>query len=177
MLLVASAVGGEGRTTLASHLAVSLSRCWRKTLLIDGDLRNPGQHLQFGQALEPGLSEALRGEVEFEDAIQATAAGRLWLLPAGKVNAHSLEALALEGVAEVFDRLKEQYDFIVIDAPAILPVHDALLLARHANGVLLAVKAGVSRLPAVRQAQQRLEALGVRILGAVIGQQVETYVR
>ena len=149
VVMITSAVGGEGKTTLASHLATSLSRAWRKTLLIDGDLRNPAQHLQFDQPLEPGLSEALRGEVEFEDAVKPTLTSRLWLMPAGKIDGHSLQALAQEGVSEVFDRLKEQYDFIVIDTSPVLPVPDALLLGKHADAVLLAVMRDVSRLPAV----------------------------
>jgi capsular exopolysaccharide synthesis family protein len=178
VVLVSSAVGGEGKTTLASHLAASLSRAWRKTLLIDGDLRNPEQHLVFEQPLEPGLSEALRAEVEFEDAVKPTPISRLWLMPAGKVDAHALQALAQDGVSGFFDRLKDQYDFLVVDTSPVLPVPDALLLGQQADAVVLSVLRDVSRLPAVYQAQQRLDALGIRLLGAVvIGEETETYGR
>jgi capsular exopolysaccharide synthesis family protein len=176
VVMVTSAVSGEGKTTLASHLAASLARAWRKTLLIDGDLRNPTQHLQFEQDLGPGLSEALRGEVEFDDVVKPTAVSRLWLMPAGQVDGHALQALAQEGVGNVFARLADQYDFLVIDTSPVLPVPDALLLGKQADAVLLAVMRDVSRLPAVYAAQQRLDALGIRLLGAVVlGERTETY--
>jgi capsular exopolysaccharide synthesis family protein len=178
VVMVTSASGGEGKTTLASHLAASLARAWRKTLLIDGDLRNPAAHEQFELPVEPGLAEALRGEVEFEDAIRPTPVSRLWLLPAGKCDSHALQALAQEGVAAVFERLKEQFDFIIIDTSPVLPVPDALLLGKHADAVLLAVLRDVSRVPAVYAAQQRLQALGIHTLGAVVmGEKAEGYGR
>lgn len=176
VVMVTSAAGGEGKTTLASHLAASLANAWRKTLLIDGDLRNPHQHAQFDQPLEPGLCEALRGEVEFDDIVRPTQIGRLWVMPAGKLDAHALQALAQEGVTSVFDRLKEQYDFIVLDTSPVLPVPDALLLGKQADAVLMAVMKDHTRMPAVYQAQQRLETLGIRVLGAVvIGEKTESY--
>jgi polysaccharide biosynthesis transport protein len=176
VIMIASAREGEGKTTLASHLAASLARAWRKTLLIDGDLRNPNQHKQFEQPLEPGLCEALRGEVEFEDAIKQTPISRLWLLPAGKIDAHALQALAQEGVSAIFEWLEDQYDFIIIDSSPILPVPDALMLGKQADAVLLSVMKDVSRMPDVYQAQQRLEALQIRILGTVIiGEKTERY--
>jgi polysaccharide biosynthesis transport protein len=176
VIMIASAREGEGKTTLASHLAASLARAWRKTLLIDGDLRNPNQHKQFDQPLEPGFCEALRGEVEFEDAIKQTPISRLWLLSAGKIDSHALQALAQEGVSAIFEWLEDQYDFIVIDSSPILPVPDALMLGKQADAVLLSVMKDVSRTPAVYQAQQRLEALQIRILGTVIlGEKTERY--
>ena len=176
VIMIASASEGEGKTTLASHLAASLARAWRKTLLIDGDLRNPNQHKQFEQDLEPGFCEALRGEVEFEDAVKQTPISRLWLLSAGKIDAHALQALAQEGVSAIFDWLEEQYDFIIIDSSPILPVPDALMLGKHADAALISVMKDVSRMPAVYQAQQRLEALQIRVLGTVIsGEKTERY--
>ena len=176
VIMVTSALGGEGKTTLATHLAASLARAWRKTLLIDCDLRNPGAHRQFDLAVEPGMSEALRGEVEFEDAVRPTLVSRLWLLPAGKFDSHAVQALAQDGVRNVFERLKEEYDFIVIDTSPVLPVADALLVAQHADAALFAVLRDVSRIPSVQAAHQRLAALGVRTLGAVvIGEEPQTY--
>ena len=176
VVVVTSAIGGEGKTTLASHLAASLARAWRKTLLIDGDLRKPAAHVQFDLPLEPGLSEALRGEIEFDDTIKPTMTSRLWLMPAGKVDAHSLQALAQDVLENVFERLKEQYDFIVIDTSPVLPIPDGLLLAQQADTVLLSVLRDHSRLPAVYAAQQKLEALGIHVLGSVIiGEKTETY--
>jgi succinoglycan biosynthesis transport protein ExoP len=168
LILVTSAVPGEGKTTLASLLAASLARAWRKTLLLDADLRKPEAHQVFQTAMEPGLSEVLRDEAESVDVIQPTELSRLWMIPAGHWDAHAIQALAHDGAGRLFDPLKEQFDFIVIDACPILPVADALLLCAHADAVLLAVRSGVSRLPVVQAAQQRLATLGAPLRGVVL---------
>jgi succinoglycan biosynthesis transport protein ExoP len=168
VVMVTSALGGEGKTSLASHLATSLARAWRKTLFIDGDLRNPAAHRQFEQPLEPGLSEVLRGEVEFDDVIRPTAVSRLWMIPAGHWDGHAIQALAQEGVRSLFERLKEQFDFIIIDSSPVLPVADSLLIAQNVDGVIFSILRDVSRTPTVQAAYQRLASLGVRMLGAVV---------
>lgn len=176
VVMISSAVAGEGKTTLASQLAASLARAWRKTLLIDGDLRNPRAHEQFDLPSGPGLSEALRGEIEFDEAIRPTLLSRLWMMPAGEVDGHALQALTQDGMAEVFERLKEQFDFIIIDTSPVVPVPDALVIGQQADVVILSLMKDISRMPAVYQAQQSLEDLGIRVLGAVmIGEKTESY--
>jgi capsular exopolysaccharide synthesis family protein len=168
VVMVTSADAGEGKTSVASHLAASLARAWRKTLLIDGDLRHPAVHKLFEQPAEPGFSEVLRGEAGAQDAIRPTAVSRLWVMPAGHWDSHAVQALAQESVRSLFEELKGQYDFIVVDSCPVLPVADSLLLAQHVDAVLLSVLRDVSRAPAVHAAQQRLAGLGVRTLGAVV---------
>jgi capsular exopolysaccharide synthesis family protein len=168
VVVVTSAADGEGKTTLATQLAASLARAWRRTVLLDGDMRKPAVHRAWDLPLEPGLGEVLRSEVDLADALQPTAEGRLWLLTAGVWDLHAGQALAHEGPAVLFKQLKESYDFVVVDAPPVLPVADALLLSQHADAVLLAVRAGTSRLPAVHAARQRLAALDAPLLGAVV---------
>jgi len=177
VIMVGSAVSGEGKTTLASHLAASLARGGRRTLLVDGDLRNPAAHKLFGMAAGPGFSELLRGELEPGQVVQNTPLENLSLLAAGACDRQALQALAQEGILRnVFDELKEQYDFLIVDVSPILPVADALLIGEHADAVLLSVLRNVSRLPAVHAAQQRLASLGIRVLGAVvIGEGMEVY--
>jgi polysaccharide biosynthesis transport protein len=168
LLLVTSAISGEGKTTLAALLAASLARAWRKTLLLDADLRKPAAHSLFRTQLEPGMSEILRGEAELAEVVQPTELSRLWMIPAGHWDRHAIQALAQDGVGRFFDSLKEQFDFIVIDACPILPVADALLLSMRVEAVLLAVRSGGSRLPVVQAAQQRLTALDAPLCGAVL---------
>lgn len=168
LLLITSAIGGEGKTTLAALLAASLARAWRKTLLIDADLRTPAAHQLFQTQPEPGLSEVLRGEAEPTEVVQPTELSRLWMISAGHWDTHAIQALAQDGVGGIFDALKEQFDFLVIDACPILPVADALLLSKHVDAVLLAVRSGVSRLPVVQAAQQRLIALDAPLRGAIL---------
>jgi len=145
-------------------------------LLIDCDLRNPAAHGAFDVPLEPGLCEALRGEIEFEEGIRPTRNSRLWLMPAGRCDSHALQALAQDEVRGVFERLKRHYDFIIIDAAPVLPVADALLIGQHADAALFTILRDVSRVPAVHAAQQRLTTLGIRMLGAVvIGEKTDAY--
>jgi capsular exopolysaccharide synthesis family protein len=168
LLLVTSAIAGEGKTSLAALLASSLARAWRKTLLVDADLRKPDAHKLFETQLEPGLSELLRGEAEIGDVIQTTELSRLWMISAGHCDAHATQALAQEGVGQLFASLKQQFDFVILDAGPILPVADALLLSMHVDSVLLAVRSGVSRLPVVQAAKQRLHAVNTSLRGAVL---------
>jgi capsular exopolysaccharide synthesis family protein len=168
IIMISSASSGEGKTTLATQLGASLSRAWKRTLVIDADLRHPGTHVVFDTPQEPGLAEVLRGETDPADAIRATAHSRLWLLPAGNGDAHAIQALAQDNVRTLFEQLKQQFDFIIIDAPPVLPVTDSLLIGQHVDGVLFAILSDVSRAPAVFAAQQKLAPLAVRSLGAVI---------
>lgn len=168
VLLITSASSGEGKTTLATQLAASLARAWKRTLIIDGDLRHPATHTLFNVTQEPGLAEVLRGEVEPGDAIKATPFSRLWVLPAGNGDAHAIQALAQDNVRTLFEQLKQQYDFIIIDAPPVLPVTDSLLLGQHVDSVLFAILRDVSRAPAIHAAQQKMAPLGVPSLGAVV---------
>jgi succinoglycan biosynthesis transport protein ExoP len=168
ILLVTSAVGGEGKTTLASQLAASLARAWRKTLLVDGDLRKPAVHRAFHAAAEPGLSEVLRGDCEPAEAIQPTALSRLWVLSAGCWNRHAVQALAQQDAAVFLRGLRDRYEFIIVDSAPLLPVADTLLLSQYVDAVVLAVRCGTSQLPAVHAAQLRLNTMNVPFLGAVV---------
>lgn len=175
-VMVTSALAGEGKTSVASQLAASLARGWKKTLLIDGDLRNPAIHRLFNQPVEPGFSEILRGEVDFEEAIRSTHVSRLWMMSAGNWDPHAVQALAQEGIRGMFAEFKDQYDYIIIDSSPVLPVADSLLLGQHVDGVVLTILRDTSRAPAVHTARQKINNLGIRNLGAIlIGTKDDSY--
>ncbi len=174
--MVASAVAGEGKTSLASHLAASLARGAHKTLLIDGDLRNPAVHRRFGLPVQPGLAEALRGEATVEQTRAGHPVEGLSILTAGRCDRRAIQALAQDGVKTILERLRAEYDFIILDVCPVLPVADALLLGQHADAVVLAVLRNFSRLPAVYEAQRRLASLDIPMLGAVVlGETTDSY--
>ncbi len=168
ILMVTSAGAGEGKTTLASHLAASLSRAGRKTLLVDGDLRQPALHQIFEAALEPGFSEVLLGEVEPVDAILSTNIDGLMIMTAGQWDREVIQSLARDGVQGVLERLKDEFDFIVVDSHPVLSANDSLLIGKHVDAVILSVLREVSQTPKVYAASQRLTGLGIRVLGAVV---------
>jgi capsular exopolysaccharide synthesis family protein len=165
---VVSAIGGEGSSVLAVQLAASLARAGRRTLLLDANLRRPALHRAFGLGQSPGLAEVLRGESALPAAIRPAPADRLWVLPAGTADARALQALARESTAALLERLKRDYEYIVIDGAAVLACADALLLAQRSDAILLSVLAGVSRLPTAHAAWRRLSLLGARPLGVVV---------
>jgi capsular exopolysaccharide synthesis family protein len=170
VVMITSAQGGEGKTSLACHLALSLARAGRKTLLVDCDLRNPSAHTLFEVSPAPGLSELLRGgdEVTPAAAVHATPNEGLHLMPAGECDDRVLQSLARDDVGHLFRQLKGDYDFVVVDTAPVLPVADSLLLSQHVDAVLFSVLNGVSRVPKVYEASSRLTALGARVLGAVV---------
>ncbi len=168
VILVTSAAAGEGKTTLAGHLASSLARAGRKTLLIDGDLRRPSVHQLFEMPLQPGLSEVLLGEVEAADAVQNSTQEGLSIVPAGQWDREVMQALARDGLEGIFEKLREEFDFIVVDSHPVLPAADSLLIGQHVDAALLSVLRDVSQTPRVYAASQKLAALGIRVLGAVV---------
>jgi capsular exopolysaccharide synthesis family protein len=168
VVMVTSAVGGEGKTLLACHLAASLARAGLKTLLIDGDLRRPAVHRLFGLPLPRGLSELLQGEIEPADATHTGLMDGLAVISAGQRDSRASQALAGQRIREVLDQLRGSYDFIVIDSAPVLPVADSQLIGQHSDGVVFSIMRDVSRLPQVYAAYERLAVLRIRTLGAVV---------
>jgi capsular exopolysaccharide synthesis family protein len=167
-IMIASALPGEGKTSLTSHLAVSMARAGFKTLVVDGDLRNPALHELFGQSIQPGLCDLLKGECTTTEACQATSIEHLSLLPAGRCSSQVLRLLAQGKARHLFEQLKQEYDFIILDSSPVLLVSDVLLVAQQVDGVLFSMLCQVSCLPQVQEAYERLAILGVPVLGAVV---------
>ena len=168
VVMITSAVGGEGKTSLASHLATSLARSGLRTLLIDADLRSPSIHRLFDLPVAAGLSEVLRGEVEWADAAAATTIEDLKVLTAGNCDRQTIALLSQGCLSPLFVQLKEQFDFVIVDSSPILPVADGLIIAQSVDAVLFSIFRDVSRKTKIAAAAERLQYLGVRILGAVV---------
>jgi capsular exopolysaccharide synthesis family protein len=168
VVLVTSAATMEGRTTVASQLAASLARAGRRTLLIDGDLRRPALHALFDAPLEDGLCEVLRAEVDVADVIRPTHAEGLWLLTAGYCDVDAIHALATEQMQPVFDKLRAEYDFIIIDGAPVLGMSDALIFGQYSDGAILSVRRDHSQMPKINHAAELLRGVGIRIIGAVV---------
>jgi capsular exopolysaccharide synthesis family protein len=168
VVLVTSASTMEGRTTVASQLAASLARAGRRTLLVDGDLRRPALHDLFDLPLEDGLCEVLRAEVDVADVIRPTHAEGLWVLTAGYCDVDAIHALATEQMQPVFEKLRAEYDFIIVDGAPVIGMSDALIFGQYSDGAVISVRRDHSQMPKIHQAAELLRGVGIRVIGAVV---------
>lgn len=169
IILVTSAMQGEGKTSLSSQLATSMATAGLRTLILDCDLRNPSMQKLFDIPVAPGCSEVLLQEVDVSDVVQATSVPNLWIIPAGQCNHRVIAALAQgHPVEALLNRLRGQFDIIIVDSCPILPVADTLLVAQHVDGVVFSILQDVSQLPKVQDASDRLIQLNIPLLGAVV---------
>jgi capsular exopolysaccharide synthesis family protein len=168
VVMVTSSGTMEGNTVVASSLALSLSRAGRRTLLVDGDLRAPALHKLFGMGLEDGLSEVLRSEIDVADAVRPTNNEGLYLLTAGVCSSEAIQALATDQPQVIFEKLRDQFDFIVIDAPPVLGISDSLSLGQYIDGAVLTVLRDHSEIRNVHKAVELLKSMDIRLIGAVV---------
>jgi polysaccharide biosynthesis transport protein len=177
VVMVTSATQGEGKTSLTSQLASSMATAGMRTLIVDCDLRNPSIHKLFDLNASVGVSEVLCQEADVADAVQPTAVPNLWIIPAGQCSTRVITALAQGHPLEtLFNRLRGQFDFIIVDSCPVLPVADALLIGQHVDGVVFSIMQDISQLPKVLVASEKLAQLNIPLVGAVVnGIRQDTY--
>ena len=159
-VLVTSAVGGEGKTTLAAQLAARCGNAGVSTLLIDGDLRRAALCPLLDVPEGPGLSDVLREEAKLEELLIPVQGGTFDLLCAGTPTQDTSRVLQGRSLPLLIAQLRKQYEMIIIDSPPVLPVPDALILGRWADGALLASRFEISRSPQVERAKSNSIARG-----------------
>lgn len=168
VILLTSAAASEGKTATSLNLATTLATAGSSVLLIDCDLRRPSCHRAFGVSNENGLSRYLAGQVEFSDVVHPVEVPNLHFVPAGPTPPNPAELVGSERMRDTLERLRDEYDFVIIDSPPTLPVTDAVLLGREADGVILVVKGNDTPRELVRRARDQLTQSGVHMLGALI---------
>ena len=168
VVMVTSAEPHEGKTTTSTQLAASLARSGRRTLLIDADIRNPGAHRVFEIPQDPGLCELLRNEADRDAVIHPTRTANLWLMPAGRCDLRSVQALSGSYLGSTIAALSVQFDYVIIDAGPVLKVADPLLVGQHVDAALVSVLKDVSKVPNVYEAVERLRSVGITVLGSVV---------
>jgi non-specific protein-tyrosine kinase len=166
-VLVTSAGPGDGKTTVVANLGVALAESGKRVILVDCDLRRPGLHQVFGQALAPGLTNAIIESLP-EPPLRATAVPGLQVLTAGDTPPNPAEFIASERLARLLARLQERADVLVLDSPPVSIVADAAVLAPSMDGVILVVRAGGTKRDLAQRAKEQLESVGARVLGAVL---------
>lgn len=168
-ILVTSAQSSEGKTTSSINIAASLGSAGGRVILVDADLRRPSVHSQFNMPTsEPGLVEVITGQAELQDVIIPEVTKRVSVLRSGKIPPNPAELLGSMEMAALIDKLSENYDYVVIDSPPVLPVTDSVILSRYVDGVVLVIRGASTPRKVVRDAKNRLQAVGARFLGAVL---------
>ncbi len=168
-MLITSAIGGEGKTTLAAQLAARCGNAGMSTLLIDADLRRSGLCSLLDVPDGPGLSDALASdEPAPTELVIPVQGGTFHLLPAGTPISDTSRTLQNRRLGLLIAQFRQIYDLVIIDSPPILPVPDALILGRWADGAVLAVRYDTSRFPQVERARRQLDGAGIAVLGTVI---------
>jgi len=144
-ILISSSTPAEGKTFVAANLAQSFIRqTGRRVLLIDADLRASRLHLHFGAKEEPGLSDYLSGDCDEFQATQVGGDGNLCLIPGGREVSNPSELLHSERMKQLLERMSTIFDWIILDSPPALAVHDPSILADMCDGVLFVVRAGAT---------------------------------
>jgi capsular exopolysaccharide synthesis family protein len=167
-LLVTSTCPGEGKSLVASNLAMSLGQIGQRVLLVDADMRKPRVHDIFDIPQEPGLSNLLVGNAKTSEALRKAGSSGLWLLPAGRIPPNAVELLGSQRFHEFLRSLTANFDWVVIDSPPVMAVADAAVVAHSASDVLFVVGAEMTARQAAQRAIERLQQARARLLGAVL---------
>ena len=167
-VMITSATGGEGKTTLSAHLAARCANSGTTTLLIDADLRRASLGRLLDVPVGPGLGDVLAGDVDLDEALITVQAGGFHFLSAGTPGRDPSRVLKSTRLSELIDRLRRTYDLVIIDTPPVLPVADALIMGRWADGAVMAARFDASRLPLVERANRQLALAGIPVLGVVV---------
>ena len=168
-VMITSSMVEEGKSLISSFLALTIAENTRqKILLLDSDLRRPMINVLFKLPLENGLSDLLEGKSKIPDLMKTTPVPELKIITAGKVTGSPTGILNPIKLHEVFDELKFYFDYIVVDAPPVIPVSDPLIIANEVDGVLMVVRAGSTPKEVVKRAVNLLNNSKVRVLGTVL---------
>ena len=159
---------GEGKSTTCANLAVVLSQAGKSTLVMDCDLRKPMMHKIFGLRNFYGLVNALVGDEDLPETWWQEPVSGLKVSPTGSVPPNPAELLGSKRFGRLLAHAREQFDYVLVDAPPVGLVSDPAILATQADGVLLVLNAQNTRKAALRQSVRSLESVGANILGTVM---------
>ncbi|WP_062351696.1 CpsD/CapB family tyrosine-protein kinase [Bacillus kwashiorkori] len=167
-LIVTSTGPGEGKSTTVANLAVVMAQQGKKVLLIDSDMRKPTVHYTFQLPNTIGLTNVLTKQISFVDAIRETEILDLFVLTSGPIPPNPAELLASKSMADLIEMAKEQFDLILFDAPPILAVTDAQILANLCDASLFVLSSGKTDREEAMKAVEMLKAAKGKLLGTVL---------
>lgn len=166
-IMFTSTGSGEGKSTIAANTAITLANVGKKVIIMDCDLRKPVQHLIFRKKTM-GLTHALMDNVSIANLIQETGIDNLRIVTSGPIPPNPAELLSSAGMQEVLAYLKNQADYVIIDAPPVLSVTDACVLAAKVDGVNLVIGAGMVRPEMAQRAKELLLNVKAHLFGVTL---------
>jgi capsular exopolysaccharide synthesis family protein len=167
-ILVTSPSAGDGKTTLASNLAIAIAQAGRRVLLIDADCWHPTQHQIFGLGDGPGLTTVLRKKATLEEMVRKTDIENLEILPCGELPNNPAELLGSAALVDLLTQAAGTYDQVLIDSPPVVPITDARILAANCGATILVLRAGKSTRRSADEAFEVLSSVNAHILGLVV---------
>ena len=167
-IALTSCTPNEGKSTTIANLAVVLTQAGKSVLLIDCDMRNPTVHKNFNLSNKVGLSSCISMGTALSDAVQKTSIEGLYALTGGVIPPNPSELLGSEQMKNVLQRAKEQYDYVLIDTPPVMPVTDALIVGRFVDGMILVIASAEIKVEMARDVKNQLVNAGANILGVVL---------
>jgi capsular exopolysaccharide synthesis family protein len=168
VFVVSSSVPGEGKTTAVTNLAITMALAGQRVALVECDLRRPRVAERLGLDDGVGTTTVLIGQLSLDEALQQHPDTGLTVLTAGRRPPNPSELLQSHAMKELIRELRGRFDVVLLDAPPLLPVTDAALLASQADGLLMVVRHGKTSKDQVRLALQRVEAVDGEVVGVVI---------
>lgn len=167
-LAFTSCMPNEGKSITVANLAVVLTQAGKSVLLIDCDMRSPTVHKNFNLSNKVGLSSCISMGTALSDAVQKTSIEGLYALTGGVIPPNPSELLGSEQMKNVLQRAKEQYDYVLIDTPPVMPVTDALIVSRFVDGMILVIASAEVKVEMARDVKNQLQHAGANILGVVL---------
>ncbi len=168
-MVVTSAAPDEGKSTTLANLAVAIAQAGRKVIVVDCDLRRPALQQIFAARSSAGFTDMMRDDALMSNPpLQETGVANLQLLTSGTIPPNPAELLGSRRMSDVIAALLKQAEMVLFDAPPIIAVTDAAVLASKVDAVLLVVSAGKTKREHAKKAQALLEKVNARLIGAVL---------
>jgi capsular exopolysaccharide synthesis family protein len=168
LILITSTTQGEGKTFVASNLATAIAQTGKNTLLVDTDFRKPRINKIFNITKNPGLSNHLIGETDFESIIKSTCVPNLSIATCGFILPNPSEMLGSTNMEEFCKTVKERFDMVIFDSPPVMTVTDAIVLSGIMDGLIIVIKSGETVRETAKRAISQLTGNRCEILGAVV---------
>lgn len=167
-IMITSCMPAEGKSTTIANLAYTMSQAGSRVLVMDCDFRRSVQHKIFNVPNEQGMSGCISMGLDLVDIIQKTEYAGLFVAPSGVAPPNPSELLMSERFKYMLESAKKEFDYVLIDAPPVMPVTDASVLANYTDGILLLMSVNIVAPKTAMRVKKQLESAGGHILGVVL---------